>query len=306
MVKRISISAGMVGMAALAVWLFWPSSGPDTTSANSPQAPGLRSPSIGSTGGRAEAPQGVAPQPVAPSPGPRHALADVFPTKAHHVCAAPEGIAQGRYNAGEADVLVRNGETLVWSSNNPGNEPARWLGRWLGDISWADGHCQWAEPADVAVTFEVIDGGIHTVAGCPIGEAVQTDEDGVVTVQVPAGQTCTARIVGGRDGLQMSTKVPVTATESVTIELDADLEPLTDADIEQGLTILTRMTAYQVDQAQGELDRLTIAADGIEDAAWLIEAAEERVAFMEGELERLEDEETELEALREFLMSQAN
>jgi hypothetical protein len=92
----------------------------------------------------------------------------------------------------------------------------------------------------------------------------------------------------------------------MTVELDADLEPLSDADIEQGLTILKRMTAYQVDKAQSELDRLTAAGDGLPEAAWLIEAAQERVAFMEGELERLESPETEMEVLRELLLSQTN
>ncbi len=306
MVRRISVSAAVVGTTVLALWLFWPSSGPDTTSADLLSAHGLRPPSIGPRADGSRASQHDVAQTVAPSPEPHHALDAVFPNKAHHVCPAPQGIAQGRYNAGEADVLVRNGETLVWSASNPGDATARWLGRWLGDISWADGHCEWAEAENAAVTFQVGEGGVHTVAGCPIGEAVQTGEDGLVTVMVPTGQSCTARVVGGRDGLQMGAKVTLIASEPVTIELDGKLEPLTDAEIEQGLTILRRMGAFHVEEAHAELDRLTEVAAGLAEAVWLIEAAEERVAFMEGELERLESPETELEALREFLLSQSN
>jgi hypothetical protein len=307
-IRRISVSAGTAGIVALAVWLLWPSPGPDSrsTSPESPSIPGLRNPSIGASGDHSGALQGAVPQPVAASPGPHHALAAVFPSKAHHVCAAPEGLAQGRYNAGEADVLVSNGETVVWSGNNPGDATVRWLGRWLGDISWADGHCEWAEVPDVEVTFVVAAGGIHTVAGCPVGEAVQTAEDGSVRVLVPEGQTCTARVVGGREGLQMGPKVTVIATETATVEMDAELEPLTDDEIDQGLTILRRMGAFHVEQAQAELDRLTGVGAGVPEAAWLIEAAEDRMAFMQGELKRVESEETEMEVLREFLLSQTN
>lgn len=306
MSRRTLIACALVGVGGLACWLVWPSpsDSPVVSDGTTHTAPpsGPQQTSIV----RPDSEPATTTPTVAPSPGPPHPLAPVFPNKAHHVCPAPEDIAEGRYTAGEADVLVRDGQTIIWSAVDPGGEPARWLGRWLGDVSWESGHCEWHVPSLVEVTFEVIDGGIHTIAGCPVGEAVETNEDGVVTVQVPQNHTCAARVVGGREGLQMGPRVAVSPTEPMTVELDTALEPLSDDEIDQGLALLQRMAVFHVEQAQAELDRVTRLGSGLTEAEWVIEAARERVAFMEGERERVESPATELDVLRDFLLSQTN
>ncbi len=303
----------IIGIATLLLliglgWWFMPSSTTASMAVPSAQAP--KSPPARLYTPRHERVEVVAAPPEQPAEDlDQDMVATLFPGTHQATCAAPEDVPSGRHNGGEAQVIVRGGQTTVISPSAQGTAPVRLLGRSLGNIQWANGTCDWPEEQFVTLTGQVAGGGVHQVAGCPIGDVVLTSEAGQFSVQVPEGQACTARAVRideqGRPVMGSKHNFTATTDGSLTLQ-PADGPGLTDAEFNMAVSMMQRLTRGMLNEAQGELERLSSAGGTHEDAAWFIAQASDQVDFFEAELARLQTDAGAAEAVADLVFSQSN
>ncbi|MCO4746239.1 MAG: hypothetical protein KC912_15685 [Proteobacteria bacterium] len=231
------------------------------------------------------------------------ALQGLFPSQSIARCGAPEDLGSGRYGMQNATVLIRDGET--WVLGDAGGEgPVRALGRWAGYLTWEGSECSWDAPEFVTVRGQVEPAGAYRVAGCPVGEVVETDASGAFSVVVPLGQKCAARAVHLEgETTAMGRPVQVSAVSDLEIRLRPP-----EALPEQGeiLAMLRPMTEKRLVEERAELEALRELDDRHATAEWLIAIAEERVAFFEAEVRAFDDPGQASRIVEDFILSQSN
>lgn len=223
-----------------------------------------------------------------------------FPGQSLFRCDAPDGLPDGRYLAPGAVVMVQGGAMQV-ASASAGAGLVRQLGTVVGHVAWQDGTCEASEPARFPVVGEVHGGGEHRVAGCPVGEVVRTDADGRFATTVIEGQPCTLRTVGEDGRLALGDRLVVDGTGPVQVVLEA-AQPLPKRQVAMAETMLVRMAAHRLEEAQARQARWSAFPATDPWVAMMQADADREVAFFEGEQARLDDPRTRVEAVESFLL----
>jgi len=296
--NRLFAVAAFVGLLALmlAWWLRAPEAPRDapSTPADTPRARTAAPPN-------APAPRPATPPKVVVAEGGPEAW---FPDHELHRCRAPSDVPTGHYRAGAGTVLVRDGAVLV-AADGAGEGPVLDLGTAIGHLTWEAGTCVWGEPFRFDIVGEVVGGGEHIIAGCPVGETVRSDASGRFRTTAVEGQPCVLRVVDVDGTLSMGEKVFVTSDQDENVQL-MPAEPLDPEQVELAGNLLARLVAAQITKAEGNARRWSAIPGDDPWVVWMRAQAAEEVAFFEAEQARLDDPDTARDAVVELLLGSNN